>query len=68
MNTIEYYRGRAEAVKEVHELLKLIHSNDLGTLEQLSILSKHLSGIVERSDHYIDMELSVMEGNELLRG
>lgn len=67
MNTIEYYRGRAEAVKEAHELLKLIHSNDPDTLEQLAILSKHLSGMVEQADHYIDMELSIMEGNELLR-
>ena len=67
MNSIEYYRGRAEAAKEARELLQLIHTHDPATIEQLEILSKHLSGMVERADHYIDIELSIMEGNELLR-
>ena len=65
MNSIEYYRGRAEAAKEAHELLQLIYSHDPTTMVQLEILSKHLADMAERADHYIDMELSIMEGNEL---
>lgn len=67
MYTIEYYRGRAEAAKETHELLQVIHSHDPETIEQLEILSKHLLGMIERAEYYIDMELSIMEGDELLR-
>lgn len=67
MNSIEYYRGRAEAAKEAYELLQLVHSHDPATLEQLTILSKHLADMAESAEHYIDIELSIMEGNELLR-
>ena len=68
MYNIDYYQGRAEAAKETHELLQLIHSHDAATIEQLEILSKHLMGMIERAEHNIDMELSIMECDELLRG
>ena len=67
MYNIDYYRGRADAAKEAHELLQLIHSHDPEVVEQMSILSKHLLDMAERADHYIDMELSIMEGDDLLR-
>lgn len=68
MYNIDYYRGRAEAAKEAHELLQLIHSHDSAVVEQLEILSNHLLRMAERAEHDIDIELSIMEGNELLRG
>ena len=61
MDSIDYYRGRAEAAKEVHELLQLIYTKDMATLEQLEILSKYLLGMAERANQYVDVKLNMME-------
>lgn len=66
--TMEYYRGKAEAIKEAYELLQLIHTSDNVVESQLNVLAEHLRGMIERAENTINVSLNLMEAEELLRG
>lgn len=67
-NTIEYCTGRLEALKEVRELLSLIHTHDKTTAEQLKILIDHCTEAVNFEEKCINYTLELMEAKELLGG
>lgn len=66
-NTIEYCTGRISAFTEIKELLSYVNTSDKNTAEQLKILTKHIVNQIKLNENFVNVELELMEGVELLR-